>query len=80
MFTGRINAKLQYFGHLMLRANSYWKRLMAKEKGGSRGCWLDNSTDSMDMDLSKLWEIVGARGAWQAIVHGVSKGQIGLSN
>ena len=65
--------KLQYFGHLMWRADSVkpwcWERLKAKGEEGSRG-WdgLGSNTDSMDVDLSKLWEIVEARGAWSAAV------------
>ena len=81
IFTGRTDAEaeLQYFGHLMLRADSLEKTLMlGKIEGRRRGGWqtvrwLDNITDSMDMNWSKLWEIVKVRGAWYAGVQGVTK-------
>ena len=81
IFTGRTDAEaeLQYFGHLMLRADSLEKILMlGKIEGRRRGGWqtvrwLDNITDSMDMNWSKLWEIVKDRGAWYAGVQGVTK-------
>ena len=81
-----LKQKLQYFGHLMRRADSLEKTLMlGKTEGKRRRGWqstrrLDSITDSMDMNLSKLWERVEDRGAWCATAHGVSKSQTQLSD
>ena len=81
-----LKLKLQYLGYLMQRANSLEKTLMlGKTEGKRRGRWqrmrrLDNITDSMDMNLRKLWEIVEDRGAWRAAVHGIAKNQTRLSH
>ena len=77
-----LKMKLQYFDHLMQRADSLEKTLMLgkiegqRRKGWQRMRWLDSITDAMDMDLSKLWEIVEDRGGWHAAVHGVLKNQM----
>ena len=81
-----IKLKVQSFGHLMRRANSLAKTLMLgkiegrRRRGQQRIGWLDSITDSMDMDLNKLWETVEHRGAWRAAVHGVTKTRTRLSD
>ena len=74
-----LKLKLQYFGHLMRRTNSLEKTLMLgkiegkRRRGQQKIRWLDSLTDLMDMNLSKLWEILEERGDWHAMVHGVTK-------
>ena len=75
-----LKLKLQYFGHLMQRVNSVEKIEGRRRRGQQRMRWLYAITDSMEMNLSELWEMVEGRGAWHAAAHGVTKSQTQLSD